>query len=346
VKDRLDFALTVEERSIDDYQKAWDLAIASIANEEECPRYKGLIIKSQIGFVPIDRDPNSELWEFAHLQTGEIPKRRADGKLILTEEMGLVFVLIPGGTFNMGAVKPSADHPMGSPNVDPRAMTREEPVHTNTIKPFFMSKYEMTQGQWLRFTGKNPSWCQAGKKYGGKTANLLHPVDKVSWVDCTQVLFRLRLRLPSEAEWEYATRAGTTTVFWTGDDKKSLEGAVNIVDFYSKTHAGSPAWDYEEWLDDGYSNSAPVGSYFPNPFGLHDVHGNVWEWCQDSYLDSYKSTTTDGSAFESRDSVTRVYRGGAWIENAWACRSSIRGGADPEYRNSQTGIRPACTLQE
>ncbi|MBU0754149.1 MAG: SUMF1/EgtB/PvdO family nonheme iron enzyme, partial [Planctomycetes bacterium] len=310
VRRRLEFAETVKEKSILEHGAAWDEAIASIADKAGCPQYNGLVIEPIIGFVPIGRDPTSGLWEFAHLQTGEIPERSADGKLMLTEEMGLVFVLIPGGAFNMGAVRPAEGNPIGSPNVDPEAESNEGPVHEVTLKPFLLSKYEMTQGQWLGFTGDNPSRYGPGGVFGGKEVNLLHPVEQVSWEDCSKILHQLKLRLPSESEWEYAARAGTCTVFWTGDEAETLQGAANVADLFCKNNGGPSSWPYEEALDDGYVVHAPVGSFSANDFGLHDIHGNVSEWCQDIYV-GYESTPTDGTA-NIRGSSSRVRRGGSW----------------------------------
>ncbi|MBU0755486.1 MAG: protein kinase, partial [Planctomycetes bacterium] len=246
VEKRLRFAETIVQNSIDDHRETWDQAIASIREAG----YDGLKIEAQLGFVPLGRDPDSGLWEFAHLQTGTIPVRGPDGKLRIDEETGLVFVLIPGGAFDMGSRLPSEDHPLGSPNVDPETMRDDGPVHRVTLKPFLLSKYEMTQGQWLRVTGENPSMYRPGKMTGGIAISLLHPVEQVTWLDCTRVLACLKLRLPSEAEWEYATRAGTSTIYWTGDGDESLAGAVNICDSYAKNHGGPPTWKYGMWLDD------------------------------------------------------------------------------------------------
>jgi formylglycine-generating enzyme required for sulfatase activity len=333
VRDRLAFAETIEEKSIDAHRDAWDEAIASIQDEAKCPQYKSLVIEPKIGCVPIGRDPDSGLWEFAHLQTGEIPKRGPDGKLILTEEMGLVFVLIPGGSFMMGAIKPDEKHPKGSPNVDPEARVAEGPVHEVALDPYLMSKYEMTQGQWLRFTGRNPSSFGPGGKYVVKVGGLLHPVENVSWEDCSKVLSKLKLRFPSESEWEYACRAGTGTVFFTGDDKKTLQGAANL---FCKNDDGS-GWPspYEDWQD-GYTVHAPVGSFSANAFGLHDVHGNVNEWCQDMYW-RYENTPMNGTTNK------RVYRGGSWKDLAFFCRSACRQWYDPGFHYSGFGLRPALS---
>jgi len=340
IRERLAFASSIKTKSVDDHQAAWNEAIACIADREVCPQYNGLVIGRKVGFVPIGRDPASGLFEFAHLQTGEIPKRGSNGTLERTEETGLVFVLIPGGTFHMGAAPPSENNPTGSPNTDPAAQPEELPVHPVTLKPFFLSKYEMTQGQWLRFTGKNPSVYGPKSKYGGHQHDLLHPVENMSWYDCAEVLFRLKLRLPIEAQWEYAARAGTSTVFFTGDEKESLRGAANIAD-QSLNSQGGGAFQCERFLNDGYLSHAPVGRFLPNAFGLHDVHGNVFEWCEDTYSGSYRKAPADGAA-NNRSSSVRVIRGGGWGSIAINCRSASRNATGASSRGDLVGLRPAA----
>lgn len=353
VRDRLHFARTINERSLGDFRVLWDEAIESIADELDCPQYEGLVIEPIMGLVPIDRDPDSGLWEFAHLQTGKIPIRDMEGKLLLTEEMGLVFVLIPGGTFNMGAVKPSLENPLGSPNVDPMANQDEGPVHEVMLKPFLLSKYEMTQGQWFRSMGNNPSTYYPHSNYlpsmkpGGEAiaVTYLHPVEKVSWDDCVDVLRKLKLRLPSASEWEYAARAGTTTVWWTGNEKESLDGAANLSDSTFKKYSGKVILEFEDWLNDGYVIHAPVGSYLPNAYGLHDVHGNQWEWCRDSYDKPMASliVVSDNIAIDSSDRVTR---GGCWYGPAFYCRSTCRLLFERSSCSEFIGVRPAADLSE
>ncbi|MHC4942113.1 MAG: SUMF1/EgtB/PvdO family nonheme iron enzyme [Planctomycetota bacterium] len=343
VRKRLLFASTIEKRSLDDHRAAWDQAIASIADESQCPQYEGLRLEPKIGFVPIGRDPVSGLWEFVHLQTGEIPERDADGKLILTEEAGLCFVLLPGGVFNMGAELPSEEQPFGTPNVDHMTEPNEQPVHEVTIRAFLLSKYEMTQAQWLRFTGENPSFFDSEHASEWFEFSWFNPVERVNWQDCWERCNQMNLRLPSESEWEFAARAGTRTVWWTGDEKESLDKAVNLCDRTCKKHGDFSSWPHQLWIDDGYVAHAPVGSFKPNAFGLHDMMGNVWEWCQDYYGSGYRNTPRDGSPQE-RAAMDRVKRGGGWRSDHMSCRSANRSNASPDNREQTLGLRPACSL--
>ena len=219
------FAESVQQETIGKYETKWADAIKSIADKEDSPKYGGLEIKPQLGLIPIGKDPASGLWEFAHLATGDPAERDADGKLLLKEETGLVFVLLPGGTFAMGA---QSTHASG-PNYDPQALSNEGPVHEVTLSPFFLSKYEMTQGQWLRLVGSNPSRHLPGTKNQGKViVDFSNPVEQVSWEDCDLWLGRLGLMLPTEAQWEYAARGGTTTPWWTGLEPSALSKAASI----------------------------------------------------------------------------------------------------------------------
>lgn len=222
-----------------------------------------------------------------------------------------------------------------------------------TVGPFLLSKYEVTQGQWLQATGENPSYYDASgeERYrakwnrNGNMHSYLLPVSDVSWERCADVLNRLDLRLPSEAEWEYAARAGSTTVWWTGNEKESLRGAANIQDRFYELHSGLHLQHpHENWLDDGHVVGAPVGTYRANPFGLHDTCGNMAEWCQDTHY-SYEVAPSDGSAYETSGAEFRVLRGGTWVYFASRCRSSHRHRRPPSYREKDVGVRPAATLQ-
>jgi len=342
---RIRFATTVEDVCGNQYKEAWEDAIESIADPEECPIYNGLRITPQPGMVPVGRDPRSDLWEFAHLLTGEVPDRNQKGRLLYGEEHGLVFVLIPGGTYSMGAIRPDADHPVGTPNVDPGCLVWEQPVHSVTVSPFFLSKYEMNQAQWLRITRENPSRYQPGEWFGDKVHTLLHPVERVSWDDCALWLPRMGLRFPSDAEWEYAARAGTTTVRWFGDDR--LPGTVNLKDRFYKQYGytrSSPG--YEPEIDDGYARHAPVNSLLPNPFGLHHILGNVNEYCADNWHGNYTGAPDDGTVWTDDEKRQRVIRSCHFLAMFNYCRTAYREFADPELRASVLGIRPALSLDQ
>ncbi len=200
-------------------------------------------------------------------------------------------VLIPAGSFLMGSEK---------------GERFEKPVHEVKIpKPFHMGKYEVTQEQWQAVMGSNPSDVKRPK----------NPVNSVSWDDCQAFLKKLdervrrgRFTLPTEAEWEYACRAGSKTAFCFGDDEKQLaEYAWYGANCEGKAH--------------------PVGQKKPNAWGLYDMQGNVHEWCEDVFHPSYEGAASDGSAWvvrKKRDS--RVMRGGAWYNYAKNCRSATRPG--------------------
>ena len=217
---------------------------------------------------------------------------------LLAEDTGIVLVLIPGGMVALGAQR---DVPSG-PNYDQEATGEEWPVHDVVLVPYFLSKYEMTQAQWLRFTGRNPSLYGPDSRFAD-SAGLLHPVEQVSWDDCMKTLGRMDLTLPTEAQWEHGARGGTDSPWWPGG-KEDLFGAGNVADSYCKRNGGPSHWIFEEWLDDGHTVHAGVGQYLPNPYGLHDVVGNVWEWCRDVY-GSYRlpAAPGDGERQVDRKSV-------------------------------------------
>jgi len=338
-------ATSIRRMSIESHARAWQEAIADIADLTSSPHYGGLVIRAQMGLTPLGRDPDSGLWEFAHLETGTAPGRDSNGRLAVTGETGLVFVLLPGGTFRMGAARPSEERSIGSPNVDRWARSLEVPVQAVRLAPFFLSKYEMTQGQWRRFTGRNPSVYPAGTRHGRYRVTARHPVEQLTWMDCRDVLRRLGLVLPTEAQWEYAARGGTTTVWWCGDERESIRGAANIAD-RSAIELGVVRPN-REWpgFDDGYALHAPVGALRANPFGLHDVIGNVAEWCRDrdgKYDGPRRSG--DGEMLETIEYRARVLRGGNFRARVTDCRSAHRNFFGQDFAAETTGVRPARTL--
>jgi formylglycine-generating enzyme required for sulfatase activity len=342
---RLAFAEQVEERTRtgDEALRRWAVAAASIADPEQCPAYEGLAIEPQLGLLPIGRDPASGLWEFAHLQTGAAAVRNAEsGQLVLTPETGLVFVLIPGGAFLMG----SQTHDPDEPNFAADARDTERPLHEVSLDPFFLSKYEMTQGQWLRFTGENPSNYASGQDFLGRVVSDLNPVEQVSLERCVEVLARLGLSVPTEAQWERAARAGTSTPWWSGPARESLRGRVNLAD--QAAARGGALWKYiDDWptLDDGYVVHAPVDAFEANPFGLHNVHGNVWEWCRDHYFGDYTPPARPGDGErDTPPSGFRVLRGGSFYHSAAQSRAAFRNPTAPHLSANYIGVRPARRL--
>jgi len=162
----------------------------------------------------------------------------------------------------------------------------------------------------------------------------------VSWVDCTDIMRRWGLSLPSEAQWEYAARGGSATPWWPGDTVKDLQGTCNIND--EVAHARAPALGaYEMGLTDGHVVHAPVGLFRPNAFGLHNMIGNVSEWCRDAYA-RYSEAPRSGDGLRVSEAPrNRVSRGGSFSSTAQLARSSRRVSSPPEYVNANVGMR-AC----
>ncbi|MFH7245676.1 MAG: formylglycine-generating enzyme family protein [Spirulina sp.] len=259
----------------------------------------------------------------------QVTKRLLGQDRLLTLDM----VLIPGGTFMMG-----------SPDDEPERFDREGPQHEVTVPPFFMAKTLITQAQWRavahqldpvdRELDPDPSSFKGDDR----------PVENVSWHDATEFCARLSCltgrdyRLPTEAEWEYACRAGTTTPFAFGE---TLTADLANYDA-SVTYAEGVKGEYRR-------ETTPVGSFPPNAFGLYDMHGNVWEWCQDHWHDNYQGAPTDGSAWlfsderKDKNDPRRVLRGGSWLFNPRNGRSACRNNRHPDARTYNYGFRVVCS---
>ena len=252
-------------------------------------------------------------------------KKRHDKLAKEGNSIGMKFTHIPAGEFMMRLDE-----------YDP-----EKPVHkVNISKSFDLGTYPVTQREWKAVMGDNPS------NFKGDDL----PVEQVSWNDVQEFIKKLnkkegadKYRLPSEAEWEYACRAGTTTRYSFGDD----EGKLGDYAWYAENSGSRPpnkgdflGYDKDDWFSNKWNgNTHPVGQKKPNPWGLYDMHGNVYEWVQDWYHDDYEGAPTDGSAWESESGSDRVDRGGSWYLDARNCRSANRVSLVPVYRSNYLGFR-------
>jgi formylglycine-generating enzyme required for sulfatase activity len=273
-------------------------------------------------------------------ETGARPERDESGRgWRIADDMGLVLTLIPGATFEMGASREA-----NAPNFDAEAQPEEAPVHRVTLAPYFISKYEMTQGQWQRLTGKQPTDCSADPHSGvPPVADPKEPANGLNRTEAIEVLARLGLLLPTEAQWEYAARGGVDAPWWVGREKSALATAANLLDL--SVRGRTIAVLNESW-NDGYAALAPIGRFRPNPFGLHDVIGNVFEWCRDDF-GSYSLPVEEGSGLRlGGQPGIGIVRGGSNFTFASAARSTYRLRL-PAMRNANDiGVRPVRAIEE
>jgi len=234
--------------------------------------------------------------------------------IYLHEKTGLEFVLVPGGSFEMGSN--SGDY-------------YEQPVHRVNIKDFLFCRTEVTQVAWEKVMRESPwsgiSYVHEGRDYAATC---------ISWNDCGTFCDKTGLRMPTEAEWEYACRAGTSTEYCFGE--YCFGG--------SDSSLGDYAWYRDNAWDKGEKYAHRVAQKKPNAFGLYDMHGNVYEWCSDKWHSDYNGAPTNGSSWESSGSSSRVLRGGCWPGLSGDCRSARRVWFNPGILNFFLGFRPACSL--
>ena len=236
----------------------------------------------------------------------------------ITNSIGMKLMLVPKGTFMMG-----------SPESEQRREGNETQHEVTISKDYYLGVYEVTQAEYQQVMNKNPSYFQGAKIRDSSR----HPVEQVSWNDAVEFCKRLSelpeekragrvYRLPTEAEWEYACRAGSKMAYSFGESLKSL---------------GDYAW----FGGNSNDQTHPVGEKKPNAWGLYDMHGNVWEWCSDWYDEYPKGTISDTTG--PKEGSGRVRRGGSWFGGAAFCRSAFRTWIIPSHRNYDLGFRVALS---
>jgi len=238
-----------------------------------------------------------------------------------TEDLGdgisLDLVVVPSGAYQMGS-----PHNSGNPD--------ERPQHFVTIISFMMGKFLVTQKQWKAIMRKLPPCRFKGDEL---------PVERVSWNDATKFCQRLSKKtrrnyhLPGETQWEYACRAGTTTPFSFGETL-----TTDLANFNGEhVFRDEPRGIY-------FHSTSEGGKFPPNAFGLYDMHGNLWEWCADNWLDDYSSSPRDASAYQMHNNLSRVARGGSWHEPAALCRSAARIKSLQSDADETIGFRVVCDV--
>ncbi len=275
--------------------------------------------------------------------------------LIKTRSAGIRLTLVPAGTFRMGLPNEDADD-------------EHKPQHEVRISAFYLGVTEVTRGQFRQFSQETKYRTDAERDGKGgwgwkEEGNSLeqdpkftwlnpgfeqtdeHPVVNVSWNDAVafcEWLTRVEgrtYRLPTEAEWEYACRAGTTTKYFSGDDEESLASVANVADGTAKTKY--PNWTWAIVARDGFVYTAPVAQFRPNAFGLFDMHGNVWEWCHDGFDGEYYKRSPKVDPPGAAQAALRVFRGGGWFCHPHSGYSGGRGRGRPGHPASDLGFRVA-----
>jgi len=317
-------------------QGNWQQAINDVKNSE---LYRGLEIKPQAGLVPIGTDPKTGLVHFLHLRSGGPPHfHEGKSEPVLVAESGIVLVLLPGGNVPMGAQSEDPD----SPHYDPYARHDEAPVRKVSLDPFYISKYEITQAQWQRLKLANPSGYTVSSEVE-PAITVMHPVEQVTWNEAKKWLPRYGLTLPTEAQWEYAARAGTDTAWWTGNDPATLGRHSNLADVSLIQDRGMHS-EHRKGIDDGFPYHAPVGKFGANAFGLFDIAGNVSEWCIDSDSEYRRSAATGTGLRDEIGNDRKIVRGGSWEDTADTARSACRKSFPHDTRKPTIGVRPVIRL--
>lgn len=307
-----------------------------------------------VGLVPIGMNPQTKLWEFYHLATAgprgtdpadaAIPEHAPDGSIAVGVDTGIVFVLIPGGSFVMGA---QSSDPAG-PSYEADGKWYVHPPHSVRLDPYLLARHELTQAQWARTQHGDdaqlwPSKYKVGAYISAADERITatHPANQIDWTAATATMQRFGLALPTEAQWEYACRAGTDSPWFC--KLEDIQHYSNLSD--AKAGRAGAQWNgYEKW-DDGYVLTAPVDGFLPHPWGFHHITGNLMEWCRDDFL-AYEWPVVGGDGLrEGPGSIEHMARGGSTNDRAVFAKSSMRTPFAKTTRFANLGIRPARSLK-
>jgi formylglycine-generating enzyme required for sulfatase activity len=260
----------------------------------------------------------------------------------LAPDLGIEMVYIPSGSFDMGSPKEEEGH-----------RSREKPQHSVQVPSFCMGKYPVTQAQW-QAVSQFPQINRELNEFPSHFSGLDRPVEKVSWLDTQEFCQRLSAhsrrtyRLPSEAEWEYACRAKTTTPFHFGSTLRDDLANYRAQDWKIEKTTYPGKYGPGE-LGKFRQETTPVGFFkVANNFGLYDMHGNVWEWCQDHWHNNYEGAPINGEAWinpPSSEKAPRVLRGGSWFNYPEDCRSAVRDNLNADYTFNYVGFRLVLTAR-
>jgi formylglycine-generating enzyme required for sulfatase activity len=314
--ERLRFLRETVEPSLREHAEAWRGAAAAIKASDDiaaCRAYRGLRLPDLPGLVPLGADPASKLWEFLDCASHEpgypLPARDANGRLVAEAGTGIVFVLLPAGRFDVGARR-------GEPGMDrndDHAADDELQGGQATLDAFLIARCELTAMQWARLSRR-----------ALEARDPMLPATSVSWHEVVLVLRRYGMRLPSEAQWEYAARANGTEPWCSGSDPVA---AATVGSF---------------------ARLQRIGLLAPNEFGLFDLHGNVAEWCADEWLPYADFPARQRDGLRLRESTAseamRAVRGGAFHQGALGCRTTARDSRLPVTRDAAIGVRPVRAL--
>ncbi|MCC7396660.1 MAG: SUMF1/EgtB/PvdO family nonheme iron enzyme [Planctomycetes bacterium] len=305
----------------------------------------------QDGLWPLGMNQATGLWEFYDLRSAvdllhaaepaavPLPVLQPTGGVEVDGEAGIVFVLLPGGKFRFGAQR---EDPAAA-NFDPDMPAGGRTVEVS-LAPFLIGRHELTQGQWRRLGGPACAYYASGTRWPGMddAVSDAHPIEQVTEAEGEAVLARQGLLLPTEAQWEYACRAGSSTPWNCGAGVETLRGHANLLDQAAKQRVPNWPGDPVSWVDD-FVIHGRVGQFPASAFGLFDMHGNVAEWCRDGSAGSQVFGDGDGVQIAAEDGK-RVFRGGSFQTSAIQARCAWRFPMTRDWRSHDTGLRAVRRL--